>query len=141
MGGERAISAAAPDPRVRVVIAEGVTGMQAADHGWLPGGFAGAIERGLEWVQYEASDLLTDASKPTPMRDAIAAMGSKPLLIIAGGATTSEADAGRWLRAVSPSSVDLWIVSGAGHTQAFATDPAGWEARVLGHLDAALENG
>ena len=141
MGGEQAISAAAPDPRVRVVIAEGVTGMQAADHGWLPGGFAGAIERGLEWVQYEASDLLTDASKPTPMRDAIAAMGSKPLLIIAGGATTSEADAGRWLRAVSPSSVDLWIVSGAGHTQAFATDPAGWEARVLGHLDAALENG
>jgi pimeloyl-ACP methyl ester carboxylesterase len=138
MGGEQAISAAAPDPRVRVVIAEGVTGMQAADHGWLPGGIAGAIERGLEWVQYEAADLLTDASKPTPMRRAIVAMGPKPLLLIAGGATTSEVDAGRWLRAASPSTVDLWIVPGAGHTRALATDPDAWEARVTSLLDAEL---
>jgi hypothetical protein len=141
MGGEQAISAAAPDRRVRVVIAEGVTGMQAADHGWLPGGIPGAIERALEWVQFEAADLLTDASKPTPMRQAIVAMGSKPLFLIAGGATTSEVDAGRWLRAASPSTVDLWVVPGAGHTRGLATDPSGWEARVLRHLDAALGRG
>ena len=124
MGGEQAIAAAGSDPRIKVVVAEGVTGMQAADHGWLPRGVNGAIERGLEWVLFEAADLMTDASKPMPMRDAIAAEGPKSLLLIAGGATTSEADAGRWLRAVSPSRVDLWIVRGSGHTEALATDPA-----------------
>ena len=102
MGGEQAIAAAGTDPRIKVAIAEGVTGMQAADHGWLPRGVKRDRTR-PRVVLFEAADLMTDASKPMPMRDAIAAMGPKSLLLIAGGATTSEADAGRWLRAVSPS--------------------------------------
>ena len=138
MGGEQAIAAVGTDPRIEVVVAEGVTGMQAADHGWLPEGFNGAIERGLEWVLFEAADLMTDASKPMPIRDAIRGGAPTPILIIAGGATTDEADAGRWFRRASPSTVDLWIVPGAGHTRALATDPAGWRARVLRHLYAAL---
>jgi hypothetical protein len=35
MGGEQAIAAMGADPRIRAVVAEGVTGMQGADHGWL----------------------------------------------------------------------------------------------------------
>ena len=105
----------------------------------VAGGVNGAIERGLEWVLFEAADLMTDASKPMPMRDAIAAMGPKSLLLIAGGATTSEADAGRWLRAVSPSRRPL-DRPGLG-TRRRSRRPVGWEARVLGYLDAALDNG
>ena len=37
MGGEQAIAAMGSDPRIRAVVAEGVTGMQGADHGWLTG--------------------------------------------------------------------------------------------------------
>lgn len=139
MGGEQAIAATGSDPRIKAVIAEGVTGMQAADHGWLPGGLNGAIERGLEWVQFEAVDLLTDASKPIPLRDAIRAAAPTPFLLIAGGATMDEADAGRWFRDAAPNSVDLWVVPGSGHTGALTTDPGGWEARVTSTLDAALE--
>ena len=138
MGGEQAIAAAGTDPRIGVVIAEGVTGMQAADHGWLPGGPNGAIERGLEWVLYEAADLLTDASKPIPLRDAIRAAAPTPILLIAGEATTDEADAGRWFREASPDTVELWIVAGSGHIGALTTDPTGWETRVTSTLDAAL---
>ena len=138
MGGEQAIAAAGTDPRIDVVIAEGVTGMQAADHGWLPGGPNGAIERGLEWVLYEAADLLTDASKPMPLRDAIRAAAPTPILLIAGSATTDEADAGRWFREASPGTVELWVVPGSGHIGALTTDPDGWEARVRSALDAAF---
>ena len=35
MGGEQAIAALGSDPRIRAVVAAGVTGMQGADHGWL----------------------------------------------------------------------------------------------------------
>ena len=138
MGGEQAIAAAGTDPRIKVVVAEGVTGMQAADHGWLPGGVNGAIERGLEWVLYLAADLLSDASRPTPLREAIANADPTPILLIAGGAATDEADAGRWLRAAAPDRVELWVVPGARHTGALGTDPAGWTARVTSYLDAAL---
>ena len=37
MGGEQAIAATGSDPRIRAVVAEGVTRMQVADHGWLTG--------------------------------------------------------------------------------------------------------
>jgi dienelactone hydrolase len=138
MGGEQAIAALGSDPRIRAVVAEGVTGMQAADHGWLPGGINGVAQRGLEWMLYTAADLMTDASKPTPMRDAIAEAAPTPILIIAGGAERDEANAGRWFREASPTSVDLWVVPGAGHTQGLATQPARWEARVTRFLDAVL---
>src|SRR5206468_1520008 len=35
MGGEEAIGAAATDPRIRAVVAEGATGRVAADNDWL----------------------------------------------------------------------------------------------------------
>ena len=37
MGGEQAIAATGSDPRIRAVVAEGVTGMHVADHGCLTG--------------------------------------------------------------------------------------------------------
>lgn len=138
MGGEQAIAAAGTDPRIEVVIAEGVTGMQAADHGWLPGGINGAFERGLEWVLFEGADLMTDASKPMPLRDAIRAAAPTPILLIAGGSTTDETEAGRWFRHASPTTVALWVVPGSGHIGALGVDPDGWESRVTGTLDAAL---
>ena len=32
------------------MVAEGATGQQLADHGWLPHGIDGAMTRGMEWV-------------------------------------------------------------------------------------------
>lgn len=55
MGGEQALAAAGADPRIRAVVAEGATGQQLADHGWLPQGIDGVLQRGMEWVQYTAA--------------------------------------------------------------------------------------
>jgi pimeloyl-ACP methyl ester carboxylesterase len=61
MGGEQALAVMGSDPRIRAVVAEGVSGMQVADKGWLPQGIDGVLQRSMEWVQYTAAGLLTGA--------------------------------------------------------------------------------
>jgi uncharacterized protein len=138
MGGEQALVAAGSDRRVRAVVAEGVTGEQLADHGWLPPGPDGMTQRGLEWVMYSAAGLLSGAAPPVSIPNAIRAAAPRPELIIAGGAVPDEPVAARWFQAAAPASVRVWVAPGAGHTAALATHPAAWQARVTTFLDAAL---
>ena len=139
MGGEQAIAAMGSDPRIRAVVAEGVTGLQVADHGWLPHGIDGALQRGMEWVMYNTGGLLSGAPHPMPLRDAITAAAPRPVLIIAGSAKPDEPVAARWFQAASPATVQVWVVPHAGHTQGLATAPRAWETHVIGFLNAALK--
>jgi fermentation-respiration switch protein FrsA (DUF1100 family) len=140
MGGEEAIGAAAADRRVRAVVAEGATSRSRADRGWLPTHWRGRVQRGIDAVTYGLTDLLTDAPPPTPLRDAVRQTAPRPVLLIAAGDSPgdSEPAADRWIRAASPRTVSLWVVSGAGHTEGLATHPRQWEQRVVGFLDRAL---
>ncbi|HXJ64875.1 MAG TPA: CocE/NonD family hydrolase [Actinomycetota bacterium] len=139
MGGEQVVAAIGSDPRIRAVVGEGVTGMQAADHGWLSHyGLQGAVQRSIDRVTYGAAGLLSGAARPMPLRDAVRAAAPRPVLIVAAGTVPDEGIAARWLRAASPSNVCVWVVPGAGHTDGLATNPAQWEARVTGFLDRAL---
>ena len=138
MGGEQALAAAGSDSRIRAVVAEGATGQQLADHGWLPGGADGALQRGMECVMYTAAGLISGAPRPMSIPDAIRAAGGRPMLIIAGGAVPDEPVAARWFQAASPAAVQVWVVPHAGHTQGLATAPRAWAAHVTGFLDAAL---
>ena len=138
MGGEQALAAAGSDARIRAVVAEGATGQQLADHGWLPGGTGGVLQRGMEWVMYTAAGLISGAPRPMSIPDAIRAAGSRPALIIADGSVADESVAARWFRATSPATVQVWVVPHARHTQGLATAPQEWEAHVIGLLDAAL---
>ena len=139
MGGEQALAAAGSDRRIRAVVAEGATGQQLADHGWMPRGIDGALQRGMEWVMYSAAGLISGAPRPMSIPDAIRAAAPRPVLIIADGAIGDEPVAARWFRAASPASVHVWVVPRAGHTQGLATAPRAWEAHVISFLDAALE--
>jgi pimeloyl-ACP methyl ester carboxylesterase len=139
MGGEQAVAAAGSDPRILAVVGEGVTGMQAADHGWLSNyGVRGQITRAIDWVTYQAAGILSRAPRPTALRDAVRSAAPRPILLIAGGDVPDEAMAGRFFRAASPQTVQLWIVPGAGHTRGLAAHPADWESHVIGFLDAVL---
>jgi len=138
MGGEQALATAGADPRIRAVVAEGTTGQQLADHGWLPHGVDGVLQRGMEWVMYSAAGLISGAPRPVSIPDAIRAAAPHPVLIIAGGAVADEPVAVRWFRAASPATVRVWVVPHAGHTQGLATAPRAWEVQVTGFLDAAL---
>ena len=138
MGGEQSLAAMGADPRIRAVVAEGATGMQLADHGWLPHGINGTLQRGMEWVQYTAAGLLSGAPRPISIPDAIRAAAPRPVLIIAGAAKPDEPVAARWFQAASPATVHVWVVPHAGHTQGLATAPRAWATHVISFLNAAL---
>jgi uncharacterized protein len=140
MGGEQALAAIGTGLRIRAVVAEGATGQQLADHGWLPHGIDGVLQRGMEWVQYTAAGLISGAPRPMSIPGAIRA-APRPVLIIAGGAVADEPIAARWFQAASPGAVHIvhiWVVPHAGHTQGLTTAPQAWETHVISFLHAAL---
>ena len=126
------------DPRCRAVVAEGVTGQQVADHGWLPRDIDGILRRAVGWVQFTTAGLISGAPRPASIRDSVRAAAPRPALIIAGEAVVGEPVAARWFRAASPATVRVWVVPRAGHTQGLATAPRAWEAHVISFLNAAL---
>jgi dienelactone hydrolase len=138
MGGEQGLAAMGTDPRIRAVVAEGVTGQQLADKGWLPQGADGVLQRGMEWVQYTTAGLLSGAPRPMSIPGAIRAAEPRPALIIAGAAMPDEPVAARLFQAASPATVHIWVVPHAGHTQGLVTAPRAWAAHVISFLNAAL---
>jgi hypothetical protein len=122
------------------VVAEGATNRVPGDKAWLSDefGWRGTAQRGIEWLLYNAADLLTAADQPETLRAAVTAAAPRPVLLIAGGAVADEARAGRFIQGGSPTSVQLWVAPATGHTDALATHPAEWESRVTSFLADAL---
>ena len=138
MGGEEAIGAAGVDPRIRAVVAEGATGRTAADHDDIRAeGYATTLERGLDWVTYELTDLLTEASPPASLRSSLAASDAE-FLLIAAGTDEKESLAAASMRRADPQRVRTWTVPRAAHVQGLVTEPEEWERRVVGFLDSEL---
>ena len=135
MGGEEAIGAAASDPRIKAVVAEGALWRVPADTTWLAHDPAGLITRATSWVQAEATDLLSGAPRPIGLRDALVAAAPRPVLLIAG---RDEIKGDRAYRDASPANVRLWEMPDTAHTRGLATHRDEWRARVVGFLDAAL---
>jgi pimeloyl-ACP methyl ester carboxylesterase len=139
MGGEQAIGAAASLPAIRAVVAEGATTRVAGDKAWLSEefGLRGALSEVMDVMTYGFADLLTDAGPPVTLRDAVAA-ARVPTLLIAAGEVPDEPRASRYIASAAPETVELWVVPGTGHTDALATHPDQWEARVTSFLDRSL---
>lgn len=129
MGAEEAITAAASDERIRAVVAEGVGVRVAADA--PPAGPLGDL---VNRLQQGLTDVLTTAGPPMPLREAVAAVAPRPVLLIAGDGEQAEATD---LAAVAPGSVIVWDAD-AGHTRALAEHPEEWRARVGAVLREAL---
>ena len=92
MGGEEAIGAAAADPRISAVVAEGATGRTDSDKAWLSDNYGarGSLQEGIEWLRFTLTDALTSAHKPIGLADAIESTPSTEFLLIAGGAIPDE---------------------------------------------------
>ena len=140
MGGEEAIGAAATIEDIRAVVAEGATNRVTGDKAWLSDefGIRGAASEWLEGLTYASADVLTAASAPITLHDAVRAAAPRPILLIAAGSVADEPRAGRYIQSASPGTVTLWVVSHTGHTDALGTHPREWEARVIAFLDHAL---
>ncbi|MGZ4710147.1 MAG: alpha/beta hydrolase, partial [Acidimicrobiales bacterium] len=134
MGGEEAVGAAASDPRMRAVVAEGALGRGSMDDSWLAHDVQGLIERGTLAVQTEVADLLTSAPRPGSLQSALVAIAPRPVLLIAG---RDELRGDRAYAAAAPA-VELWELPDTAHVAGLATHPDEWTRRVTGFLDTAL---
>lgn len=140
MGGEEAIGAAAADPRIQAVVAEGATGRQARDKAWYSQtyGWRGWLQEQFEKVQFGVTDFLTPASPPTPLRAAVAHASGTHFLLITAGDVADERHAAAYIRAAAPDRVTTWNVDGADHIAGYRTDPSRWRRRVTAFLDERL---
>ncbi len=134
MGGEEAIGAAAARPRVAAVVAEGATGRTAQDAARLD---HSGLARAVDGITFGLTDLLTPASPPISLHQAVATSSAR-FLLIAAGLEPREQAAAADLRAAAPDRVRTWNVPGAGHTAGLATAPLAWRHQVLGFFADTL---
>jgi pimeloyl-ACP methyl ester carboxylesterase len=138
MGGEEAITAAASDPRIRAVVAEGATGrVLADDDAFLPAHPGRWVNIAADWIKYGIADWVSGSRPPMALRSAVLAIAPRPVLLITAGTVADESRAAATFRAAAPASVEVWNVPGATHTAGLATAPTDWAARVIGFLDQA----
>lgn len=140
MGGEQAIGAAADIEAIRAVVAEGATNRVAGDKDWLSDefGLRGALTEGVDRLTYGFADLLTSASPPITLHDAVRSAAPRPVLLIAAGDIPDEPRAARFIRDSSPDTVEVWVAPNSSHTDALRNHPEEWETRVVAFLDNAL---
>lgn len=138
MGGEEAIGAAATDPLIHAVVAEGATGRRASDKEWLSDvyGWRGWLQERLEYVQEGVTGYLANASPPITLRSAVAGAQNTRFLLI----TADDADEGHAARFIQSASerVTVWTVNGADHTGGYGARPDEWQQRVTDFLDDSL---
>ena len=141
MGGEEAIGAAASNPLIGAVVAEGATARNAADEAWLSDRFGvlGLLQEQLERLQDMATDVLTDASVPASMRDAVAASGDTRYLLITAGNVADEGHAAVHIAGGAPDRVHIWTVPDGDHTDGLDTAPREWERHVIDFLTDSLD--
>jgi hypothetical protein len=123
------------------VVAEGATGRTAADNEWFSEeyGVRGSLTEAWTGVlEYGLVDLLTAASPPVSLHDAVAATAPRPVLLITASTLAEEAAAARYIRSASLRTVSVWDVPGAAHTGGLETRPGAWEQRVVAFLDRSL---
>lgn len=137
MGAEVAITAAALDPRLRAVVAEGATGRTCADLTFLPGDMEGTIHRADSCLGWSIAGLMTGTAQPAPLADEVHALGRRPLLLIAADLPNEHAATRAW-QAESPDTIELWEPAATAHTAGVFAHPAEWESRVVAFLEASL---
>ena len=140
MGGEEAIGAAAADPRIRAVVAEGATARQATDEAWLSDVYGGRgwFQEQIERVQDGITDYLTEASPPIALRSAVAQSPDTRFLLITAGNVEDEGHAASYIQGGAIDRVTVWNVEGADHTGGHDTRPDDWEQRVVEFLGESL---
>lgn len=137
MGAEEALTAAASDPRIAAVVAEGGFYRVFEDS---TGAAAQPLQAALlpfYWLNERALQLMTPVGPPAPLADLVPRIAPRPVLLVAASVEPEATLIGH-LQSVAPSTTQLWAPAGTEHTQALSTHPGDWAAHVLAFLDRAL---
>lgn len=139
MGGEQVLGAAATDPRIAAVVAEGATHRTAADYDWLSEefGWRGQLQKALNAPRFALVDALTPWSPPITLRQAVSEIAPRPVLIIAAGTVADEQLSAAVL---TGEHVEVWVVPQAGHVGGVRAAPEAWRTRVTTFFAEALDS-
>ncbi|MGH2710019.1 MAG: alpha/beta hydrolase [Actinomycetota bacterium] len=135
MGAIGAMSAAASDPRIEAVIAEGLSVHSFDDAMTL--GWDGWWHLPFYWTVMTGMDLLSPADPPMPVRDAIQRIGERPVLFIAGRGR-DERILNRTYTSLASESSELLELPDTKHSQGIWFHHEEWTGRVLSFFDRAL---
>ncbi|MCB9427583.1 MAG: hypothetical protein H6524_02105 [Actinobacteria bacterium] len=139
MGGEQVLGAAAQDSRIQAVVAEGATNRVAGDFAWLSAqyGWRGTVQQALNVPRFTLLDVLSEQPAPTTLKESVARIAPRPVLLIAAGNVSDEGYATTAI-ATGSGHVQIWVTPGTGHTQALPAAPQLWRETVLGFFDENL---
>lgn len=127
MGGEIALTAAAEDPRIAAVVAEGATARTDQDRALVPE--PNPVARAVTGLQYAMIRVLAPEPEPPPLIDAVRAIEA-PVLLIEGSGPL-EPEMGPLLRDAAPETVTLWAIPESPHVGGLSTRPDEYRRRVL----------
>ena len=135
LGAEVLLEAAARDPRLRAVVADGPTrpmdGRRVGDPA-LPERAFGAL-----WLQ--AVRGISGMREAPSLAGIMPRIAPRPVLLIAGGVgAPDEIPANRSYRDAGGPTTQLWELADTGHTAGLRTHPADYERRTTTFLDRAL---
>ena len=140
MGGESAITSAAVDERIAAVVSEGAGNRTTADVAAHAESLMGRIAVAQSWLTYTIADLLTPATPPMALDDAMKMVSPQPVLLISGR-DDAEVEANMtWARA-GGDAVSIWVLRDTPHTAGLATHPEMYKDKVVGFLDEGLLDG
>ena len=134
MGGEEALGAAAQDERIAAVVAEGA-GISTYRDSIVNG--AHVVARFINWTQYAATDLLSDASQPAGIEAAMPRIAPRPVLLITGGEAIEEAVGPVYADAGGPRT-QLWSLPDTPHTGGLKVHRTEYVSRVIALFEKSL---
>jgi uncharacterized protein len=139
MGGEQVIGAAAADPRIAAIAAEGATHRTAADYAWLSEefGWRGGVQEALNVPRFALIDLLAAQSPPAQLAAAVRAIDPRPVLLMAAGTIHDEELATSFI--ADGTDAQVWVIADAGHIGGLGTAPDEWTRRVVDLFTEALD--
>lgn len=132
-GADVAIEAAAHDPRIKAVVADGATASQFADRP------AGALAALTTWPMFATAALWSGGRPGIPVHAAIGRIAPRPVLLVASGSIAVEIPLNREYAERGGQTTVLWSLPDVDHTQALDQVPDDYERRVLGFLRDALQ--
>jgi uncharacterized protein len=135
LGAEVLLEAAAREPRLRAVVADGPTrpmdGRRVGD--------PAAPERAFGAISLQAVRAISGMREAPSLIGIMPRIAPRPVLLIAGGVgAPDEIPANRAYRDAGGPTVQLWELPDAGHTGGLRTHPAEYERRTTAFLDQAL---
>ena len=134
MGGEEVLLAGAADPRLAVVVAEGI-GIGNYNDSVVNG--SNPVARAVNWTQFALVDLLSDAPQPSGIAETIDQVSPRPVLIISGK-PAGEATMASLVARRGGLSVKHWHLGDTPHTGGLRTHPGEYIERVISLFDERL---